>query len=197
MKITAMTMALVAGGALHGEPARIPERRVTVCMERGSDLLTVVTARAIASKMFAGIGVAIHWHPGLDGCPSQSIKISLSQTTPKSERPGVYAYALPYEGTHIVVYYDRIVAEHEKPQVPNVLAHVLVHEITHILEGISRHSDSGIMKAHWDNIDLSQMAWRPLKFAQVDIDLIYAGLAGRATRGTLAMNTVESPVAGR
>ncbi len=30
-----------------------------------------------------------------------------------------------------------------------VLAHVLVHEITHILEGLNEHSQEGIIKARW------------------------------------------------
>jgi hypothetical protein len=28
--------------------------------------------------------------------------------------------------------------------------YVLVQEITHVLQGIKRHSDEGIVKAHWD-----------------------------------------------
>jgi hypothetical protein len=33
-----------------------------------------------------------------------------------------------------------------------VLAHVLVHEITHILQGIDRHSESGVMKSPGDYV---------------------------------------------
>jgi hypothetical protein len=192
MKITAMTTALVMGAALYAEPV---EKSVTVCMERGSGIGAGLEARAIASKMFATIGVTVSWHTGLDHCPPQALKVSLSQTTPKSERPGAYGYALPYEGTHIVVYYDRISQEQSKTAVPNVVAHVLVHEITHILEGMVRHSDAGIMKAHWDDRDFTDMFWKPLKFAQVDIDLIYSGLEGRAARTTAAMNRADTAVA--
>ena len=194
MKITATAaIMMAAGGALFAE---VPtgERSVSVCMERGSGFGPGLQARATASQIFAGIGVRIDWHVGLESCPLHSIKISLGQNTPKSERPGALAYALPYEGTHIVVYYDRICVN-QKSLVPTVLAHVLVHEITHILEGISRHSETGVMKAHWDDDDMSRMAWKPLKFAQEDIDLIYLGLAGRAAHSTLALNTVNSRVA--
>jgi len=44
-------------------------------------------------------------------------------------------------------------------QVSSVLAHVLVHEVTHILQGIPRHSESGVMKAQWDSNDFAQMTW--------------------------------------
>jgi hypothetical protein len=39
------------------------------------------------------------------------------------------------------------------------------------------------------------MFWKPLKFAQVDIDLIYAGLERRAARAIVAMNRADTAVA--
>ena len=58
-----------------------------------------------------------------------------------------------------------------------LLAHVLVHEITHILQGITRHSETGIMKAHWTPEDYEEMQLRPLSFTRKDIELIQIGLA--------------------
>ena len=198
MRLTTIVItALIASRGLQGQAAPHPERIVTVCMERGSGFLASFEAQALASKIFAGIGVTINWHFGLEACPSQAIQVSLSQDTPKFQRPGAYAYARPYEGSHIVVYYDRIAECHPKPLVRIVLAHVLVHEITHILEGISRHSDSGIMKARWDGGDFSEMARKPLNFAPIDINLIYAGLAERAAQTTVDMNRLDSAVAAR
>jgi hypothetical protein len=73
------------------------------------------------------------------------------------------------------------------------MAHVLVHEITHMLEGTCRHSATGIMKAHWDYRDYCEMRGRPLLLAQEDVDLIYNGLkaprvapAGVVTRAAVA-----------
>jgi hypothetical protein len=51
---------------------------------------------------------------------------------------------------------------------------VLVHEVSHILEGVSRHSDSGVMKARWTGNDFA------LGFAQMDVELIHEGLDARA-----------------
>ena len=66
------------------------------------------------------------------------------------------AVALPFEGIHIEIFYDRIrAAEGFVP--PDYLGHVLAHEITHILQSVARHSDSGLMKAHWDRPELVQM----------------------------------------
>ena len=40
---------------------------------------------------------------------------------------------------------------------PNVLANVLVHEITHILQGPCWHSDTGVMKARWTHTDYMEI----------------------------------------
>jgi hypothetical protein len=56
----------------------------------------------------------------------------------------------------------------------------MTHEITHILQGISRHSLTGVMKAHWDAHDFAQMAYQPLPFAPEDVDLIQQGLLTQA-----------------
>ncbi len=91
------------------------------------------------------------------------------------------AYALPYaaSGTAIHVLMDRV-ADNLNPNFEMVrLAHVLVHEITHVLEQIDRHSDDGIMKAHWDANDYAHMRSHPLPFAAIDIELIHAGIVNR------------------
>src|SRR5690348_8534596 len=115
--------------------------------------------------MFAGIGLAIIWRNGMGDCAAQEIHVDLRQGTPASLRPGALAYARPYEGTDIRVFFDRISGNWEPRMVPVILAHVLAHEITHILERIDRHSSCGIMKAHWDVQDYFQMRFKPLQFA--------------------------------
>jgi len=191
MKITAITtMMLMAGAVAQGADQR-PERNVTVCI-KGSAASGM--SQAIASKIFAGIGVTINWR-GQRGCPSQGILISLSDETPASLLPGALAYALPYEGVHIRLFYDRIAQYREPCLVVNLLAHVLVHEITHILQVVSRHSHHGIMKARWEREDFDHMVSKPLAFTDEDIDLIHRGLAARAARTTLAMNAAPATVA--
>jgi hypothetical protein len=65
----------------------------------------------------------------------------------------------------------------------NFLGHILAHEITHVLQNEDRRSDSGLMKAHWDAPELSQMEkHRYLGFTSSDVRLIYAGLATRHAR---------------
>ena len=60
--------------------------------------------------------------------------------------------------------------------------HVLVHEITHILQRVCRHSASGVMKARFNDMDRADMKRKGLGFSKEDIDLIHMGLAWRQAR---------------
>jgi hypothetical protein len=145
-----------------------------------ASVVELAQARAKASEMFAAIGVKLDWR-----CPKSepqgTIVISLARGVPENRKPGELAYAFPYEGTHIVIFYD-CVRTIMPNQVPILLAHVLVHEVTHILQGFPRHSASGVMKANWDNSDFSQMSWQTLPFTAEDIALIQRGLDAREAR---------------
>jgi len=135
------------------------------------------------------VGVKIDWRRGQ---PSRSLRssekpivVEMTTDAPSALKPGALALARPYEGVHIILFYDRVRAATEPELTPNVLAHVLVHEITHILQGTCRHSDTGIMKARWAHTDYMEMGRKPLSFTEEDVQLIRFGLAGRANTGTL------------
>jgi hypothetical protein len=152
---------------------------VAVCLTDTLGPVYSITA-STTTAMFARIGVSLGWRDARH-CPSGALRISLSDSTPTSFLPGALAYTMPYEGTHIVVFLDRVKSMVGEPRVPVLLAHVFAHEITHILQGISRHSESGLMKAKWGAADYHQMAWEPLPFTALDIELIHDGMANRAT----------------
>jgi hypothetical protein len=180
-----MNAKLVAMGLMFTAMAfaDIPEnKKVTVCLNPGSALsFELGRARDIAGKIFAKAGVGIDWLPG-GTCPKEAIQVEFSQTTPASQFSGALAYALPYEGTHIVVFYDRVQRAVEPKRVVFLLAHVLAHEITHILQGVNQHAPTGVMKAHWEEADYSQMSFQPLPFTPEDVRLIQVGLARRQTQ---------------
>jgi hypothetical protein len=137
--------------------------------------------------MFAEIDVQIDWREHRD-CLAGAIRVTIQMFTSPHQLPGALAYALPYEGTHIVVFYDRVQHTASR-QVRALTAHVMAHEIAHILEGIKRHSQSGLMKAYWEDADLAQMARKPLPFTDQDIMLIHNGLKVRANR----LRALEKP----
>ena len=186
MRVTTLTMVTLAVAgtmAAAGHTAVTEERRVTVCsaMAPGPEF---GAAHMLASEMFARIGVKLEWR-GPAHCPAGALQVTVSTRTPEDLKPGALAYALPFEGSHIVVIWDRVQAT-VGPRVSVLLAHVLAHEITHILEGLCRHSDSGLMKAYWDGSDYRGMNSQPMAFAGEDVELIYAGLARRAQGAVVA-----------
>ena len=184
MKIAMATACMLAGVAVAAAAAKSgPEAhwKVAVCVERvpgdpGNP--AIENAGMMATTMFSRIGVNLEWHDS-GACPSEAIRISLSDATPKDLHPGALAYATPYGDAHIVVFRDRIRTNVRPQVVPALTAHVVVHEITHILQGFSRHSSSGLMKAHWSPHDQETMAVMPLPFTAEDIDLIRRGMAWR------------------
>jgi hypothetical protein len=93
------------------------------------------------------------------------------------------ATALPYadSGVRIMVFYDRVeplLRGHHAPQA-TVLGYVLAHEIAHVLQGIARHSERGIMRARWTDNDFKQMGIKVLSFTPDDVQLIRHRLALR------------------
>jgi hypothetical protein len=188
MKRTAMLTMAVAMTVQVGQ-ARKPN--VIVYLQNNANVPQDVTNRAeeLASSMFASVDVKIDWRigePSASASP-EAIAMRLAGNTPKMEMPGALAYAMPREGVHIVVFWDRIEFGLNSPE---LLAHVMVHEITHILEGVSRHSESGIMRAQWTEVDHKTMKTHPMSFAAEDVDLIHRGLA---TRSASLVGTKRTP----
>jgi hypothetical protein len=190
MKITAaiaMGLALAVSAQAAG--------KVQVCVNSSTHVpfFVMVRAETIASQIFATAGVAFEWRDaGSAACRNSDQALTLVLDfhihTAPSDHPGALAYALPYQGSHIVVLFDRFEWSAGGPsQVAAILAHVMAHEITHLLEGFARHSQTGVMKARWDRSDLRQMAFKPLPFDPEDIDLIQQGLSLRAAGATLAV----------
>jgi hypothetical protein len=197
MKIIALvaSVAVAAGasGASQPDEASRPieaPRKIEVCTFEGLDLLIVPQAERIAAQMFAGIGVAVNWRP-LRNCPAEAIQISFTDHTSKDYLPGALAFAQPYEGTHIRIFYDRVKATATPHNLPSKLAHVMVHEITHILQGVVRHSETGVMKARWDDADYTEMCRRPLPFTETDIILIHKGLDSRMARARVESASIH------
>jgi hypothetical protein len=175
MKIlTVLAMAAMAGTALARNIETPAEPAIPVCVKNEIPGITLIRAEALGSEMFAAAGVEIDWR-AWSACPAGGIRVRLSWNTPEGENPHSFAYALPYEGTHIVLFWDRIASAAEPATIPFLLAHVLVHEVTHILEGTCRHSETGVMKATFTGADIANMEFHPLPFAEEDVELIHAG----------------------
>ena len=155
---------------------------VKICMETGAgDHWVITQAETITTRMFAEIGVGVEWRQSANcnTVQGESLIVQLSTGAPQDQFPGALAYARLSDGVHIEVFYDRVSRAVEPRRVPALLAHVLAHEIAHLLEGVGRHSAEGVMKAHWDERDFLEMSDKPLPFAPEDVELIRRSAAKR------------------
>lgn len=180
MKLALITLAMAFRTIQAGEPAQAQPAAVTVCTQLAASKGTQAALR-IASEIFATAGVKIDWRPTLSKCPADGIKVTLRFNTPPDEHPGALAYAMPFEGAHICVFYDRI-AKEDYTLLPHLLGHVMAHEITHMLQGVAHHSPDGLMKAQWSKGDFARMRNENLGFASEDVEWLHLGLASREAR---------------
>ena len=193
MKTSAMiTMAAMLAGSAWAA-TKSDSQRLVVCIEDGKHA-GVSDAASKASSLFLSAGVKLEWHGEVSFCQGNpdAMVVSLMTSTPKTFHPGALAYALPYEGVHIEVFYDRI-AGADPELAPSLMANVIVHEITHILQGIDRHSTGGIMKAVWTSSDYTLMKRCQLRFTALDVEMIRNGFAART--GHPAAGTLVAAVA--
>jgi len=188
MKIrTAVVMAMVLSARIQARDAKqARDGRIEACINQLGNSDSMSQAQTVASQMFKDIGVTLNFHTNPRSCPPEAIRISLTGHTPASLLPGALACAEPYEGVHLRIFWDRVQDFATTRRVPNLLAYVLVHEITHLVQGINRHSDRGVMKARWDGDEYDQMRSKRLAFTRYDVELIRLGLEARRSRAVLA-----------
>jgi hypothetical protein len=158
---------------------------VNICLTGDAEHFVVTQAEDIAARMFSDIGIHLEWYHDDRHCknpPENFLVVMLSSGAPENKAPGALAFSLLHTNPHIQVFYNRILKTVEPLAVHKLLAHVLAHEIAHMLEGTGRHSGSGLMRAHWDTPDLHQMSYKPMAFTPLDASLIRSGLSQRQTR---------------
>lgn len=155
---------------------------VSVCLATSGSALTYGATR-IASSVFRKVGVAVEWQ-----CPRERardvsrtwLRLQLVEAASDRPRPDVLGVSYPHAGCAraITVYYDRVQAlARGINEESTLLAYVLVHEIAHVIQGVIRHSPTGVMKASWTEADRAAMLERRLEFADVDVRLLQRGLA--------------------
>jgi len=185
MKLAAVVFAaglIVMGKPAMGKPARSSAetaQSVIVCMDRPAEPTLVYRAQLEASKILARVSVPIEWSSGRACRERNIIHIRLSIQTPQSLMPGALAFCSPGSSKDIQVLYDRVRATVAPDMQAHLLAYVLAHELTHMIEGVTRHSEAGVMKAHWTAEDYVAMSTGGLAFAAEDVRLVEQGMALR------------------
>ncbi len=173
-------------GIAGAQPAKLQPHApgVTIhLLQSGMAVPVAVLGRAqlVVTNIFASIGVPVEWRTlgrTAGGEAVVTIEMQFDYGMPVTFQPGALAYAMPYGigGTRIHVFSDRVLHVSSRELAGPYLGHVMAHEITHVLQGINRHSAEGVMKEHWSIHDFYEMEFRPLQFATEDVELIHAGL---------------------
>jgi hypothetical protein len=163
-------------------PTGPPVVLVTVEDPSAVEWAVLSKGRMVTAGILKEAGVQLKWSNGDRN--DSSITITFSRRTPEALLPGAMGYALPYAagGIRITVFLDRL--QPVLARSPNtrgeILGHVMAHELVHVLQGIARHSDRGLMKARWSEDDFQQMGVKPIEFTAGDRLLISSGPARRS-----------------
>lgn len=188
MRTQVLFIAMTFLAGVNGAEA---ETVVPVCVGRNASLTSGAAALRNAEKLFANAGIATKWYD-LDRCPNRADAILITlETHPRDPvTPRAMAYAFPYEGSHIVVLIDRVLAFANSSCISltqYVLAYVMAHEVCHILEGVAHHSDTGIMKGSFGRDEAFQIRTFSLQFAADDIELMHIGIESRLTHAEVSL----------
>lgn len=187
--MTHLRTIAVASVLTFAAPAFAQQERVTVYLTNinVTALADLATAKKVAADILHSAQVDVQWKFG--GQPKtvagEILQIEFLEEAPPRFGTNAMAYATPYRssGTCIHVFYRRVQRMRSRQMAPVLLGHVMAHEIAHVLQGVARHSDSGVMKAVWESADYDVMALRPLPFTAEDIDLIRGHWVSRSTPG--------------
>ena len=156
-----------------------------------------------AGEMLATAGVHVTWttattdrskHP----CgPPIVVRFALDDHS--ASNPRAFAYARPFDqdASEITVFWEKLGKISARYMCPlgNLLAHVLAHEIVHILQARDYHAGTGLMRSSWTARDYFQMMRGHLPFTQTDIQLVREGIEFRAASGVQRVAAVNSTTA--
>lgn len=160
-----------------GAAAKAEDLTLTVYLQNTAtaDFMTLAAAKGTTARIFAGIGVRIHWELGAPRkTEGAAIAMQFDSSAPARFQSDALAYATPFDASHtcIHIFYNRVLGSVPRKLASGLLGHVMAHEIAHVLERKDRHSETGVMKAHWSSSDYEAMSVRPLAFATENVESI-------------------------
>ena len=164
----------------------------------------LLRAKWTVTLIFSAIGVHIRWSdrkPSESACPARdslSIKVRITDRIDRSRQTNgkvVHGETVIHSSGvgGATIFYEPKLFDIG----PELLGHVLVHEIGHALQGVARHSDTGVMKATWTGKDRSRMGTNSLTFTPYDADLIHSSIARLTATRSTANSCAETVMAKR
>lgn len=196
-----LVLTTVILGAMVVLPIRAMDAIPTVTIYIDSDVCISATgvfrATSQASRMFAKIGIPVQFRYGRKTQTAGQNGLELNIYVGMRAPTGIHSHALgnshPFsQDGRIEVFYSQI--QNYNPELGRsmLLGCILAHEIGHALEGIDRHSATGVMKAEWNFQDLLKIRRGALEFETSDVEFIRVGIQNRVRRADIAQaNTVS------
>jgi fructose-specific component phosphotransferase system IIB-like protein len=177
-----MKLTWILSMMITAMPAVADEKKCVVVQMQGSVAVphrTLIGAESMSTGIFNAIGISMKWKEVRNrktDSACANIRVEFLATAPPTLLSGALGYATPYQlnGTRVVIFIDRVLrGQRTGTKAEADLAFVMAHEVGHILQGVSRHSDAGIMKSHSPTTNILATE---LRFSREDASLIHAGL---------------------
>ena len=174
----AVILALATSALADGKTPALAVGQVTVYVEndKAVEIIALQRAKYLARKMFANIGVSVNWDAGKPAPRETTVTtVRLVTCVPVQLKPGVLGYSVisPDSAAEVFVLVPRIRKAVDPELLPTLLAHLMVHELTHVMQKVGRHSETGLMKERWTTDDYTAMARKPLAFTPIDVNMIH------------------------
>jgi hypothetical protein len=188
---TVVLLAAIGGGGMYAAEKTHAVVYVSdvYISDRDASAQLLGPGKVLATGIFGKIGVRLNWRAGeLPAAKSaagnesaqRAFGIRTVEHAPESATQGALAAAriLGSSGTEITVYKDRVqrFLGNHRNLAGAAVGYVLAHELAHVMQGVGRHSESGILKAQWSNADFEEMIFHKLAFTTFDVQLIHQGL---------------------
>jgi hypothetical protein len=190
-------MALSLGGSL-GTAAESGEVVVDIRVYDRANVPAPVLRDALeeCSSILAAAGVRARWQTGdpdaeeahtLDFTSNANrpagtvderryVAVRFARGIPDEAWPGVLGFALPGAryGAHANVFLDRVLVQAgtERQRPATMLAHVLAHEIGHVLLDSNEHTLAGLMRSVWGRDEYLFMSGHRLRFLSKQADAL-------------------------
>jgi hypothetical protein len=145
----------------------------------------LAAARHEVAAIYARAGIAVVWHDATTDAPPAlrfTVKIVPHSLGYGDAKPHVMGVALrETRGTIVYVFSGRVeyFARVERVSNGTMLAHVIAHEIGHLLLPKGWHSQRGLMRGTWDRAQVDAAARGALTFTQHEVQTMRAELPFR------------------
>jgi len=142
--------------------------------------------KTIVSSIFLAAGVKIHWHDGKTVPGAFEIRV-VKFAPPSASKDALAATRIA--SADITIFEDRVLRRLSFAHLAeaNVApAYIVAHELAHAMQGEFRHSETGILKAHFDSDDFTAMYFKKFAFTDWDAKLLRIGLSARSASRQIA-----------